>query len=140
MGRDKAKTFLLGSFFLVPDGIELHSDSKICKRLNENGSRIIGKIEKSGTMIYLPKEINGVPVDRKNSLTDCLPSLDTPPPPVRSQEDVVKNFQLSQKPLQVKSRSSYEIVLDENHRFLSLNVYYYDVTFTPLPFEQVSQE
>ncbi len=140
IGRDRVKTFLLGGFFFVPDGVEIHSDNKICKRLNENGSRIVGNLEKSGTMIYLPKEIKGVPVDRNKSLRDCLRSLETPPPPIRSHEDIVNNFQLSLQPLRVRSRSHYQIVLDENHRFLSLQVYYYDVSFTPLPLGELNRE
>ncbi len=137
-GRDNVKDFLSGTFFLVPDEVELHSDIKICKGLNESGSRIIGSVEKTGTIIYIPKEIKTVPVDSNNSLRDCLSALEEPPPLIRSHDDVMKHFQLSQKPLRVRSRSHYQIVLDENHRFLSLQVYYYDVTFIPLPSVEVS--
>ncbi len=133
-GRANVKTFLSGGFYLVPDGIEIHSDSKICKRLHESGSRILGNMEKTGTMIYLPKEINGVLFDSNSSLRDCLPCLG---PPIRTQEDLTKNFQLIQQPLRVRTHSSYEIVLDENHCFLSLHMYFHDISFTPLSLDQV---
>eukprot|EP01040_Poterioochromonas_malhamensis_P005722 gene5722-6150_t len=139
-GRDTVKDFLLGSFFLFPDEVHLYSDIKICKRLNESGSRIIGSVEKLGTMIYLPKEINGEPVDRNNTLRDCLPALDSLPPPIHCQEDIVNNFQLSLQPLRMRSRSNYQIVLDENHRITSLYMYYYDLTFTPLPLDEVHRD
>eukprot|EP01040_Poterioochromonas_malhamensis_P004653 gene4653-4986_t len=93
-------------------------------------------MEKTGTMIYLPKEINGIPVDRNNSLKDCLPSLG-PPAAIRSQEDLTKNFQLSQQPLRARSHSSYEIVLDENHCFLTLHMYFHDLSLTPISLDQV---
>eukprot|EP01040_Poterioochromonas_malhamensis_P005719 gene5719-6146_t len=94
-------------------------------------------MEKTGTMIYIPKEINGEPVDRNNSFKDFLPVLDSPPPPIHSHEDLIKNVQLGSEPLKMRMCSTYQIVLDENHRLLSLHMDCYEFSFTPLSRDEV---
>ncbi len=131
-GKESLKSFHTSTCHLLPDGVVRHSENQICKRLNESGSRIVGKVETTGTMIYLPKQINGMPIDNSYSIRDFLPALESPPPVINSSDELVEKFQISTQPMQFIMRANYEIVLDENHRFLSMNLYCYDMTFTPV--------
>eukprot|EP01040_Poterioochromonas_malhamensis_P005720 gene5720-6147_t len=82
-----------------------------------------------GTVIYLPKLINGIPVDNRNPIS-FLQSIESPPPTILNHEDLAAKFQISTQPMQFIMKATYEITLDENHRFLSMNLYCYDMIFS----------
>ena len=128
-GKESLKCFHTSTSFLLPDGVVRFYDNKICQRLNEAGSRIIGKVDTTGTIIYIPKNNNQIPLDSSHPIRECEPSLE-PPPPIRSKEDLIEKFQISTNPIQFIMRANYEIVLDEQNRFINMNFYCYEMEFT----------
>eukprot|EP01040_Poterioochromonas_malhamensis_P010180 gene10180-11069_t len=100
---------------VTPDAVINLSNSQVCKRLYESGSRVLGNFGVMGTVIYLPKVYNGKPVDPNDPILDYdvdhneFLALKKP-------EDFLKKLQLAAKPLNMQVGGSYEMVLDANHR------------------------
>ncbi len=106
---------------VTPDSVINVSNSQVCKRLHENGSRVLGNFDVAGTGIYLPKEYNGRPVDPNDLILNYdvdhneFLALEKP-------EDFFQKFQLAKKPLNMQVKGSYEMILDANHRVERLTI------------------
>lgn len=94
----------------MPDARFLMSNNKICKRLHENGSRIIGNFQSSGTAIYIPKNAY-----KEIYTTDLMKRLS-----LQDKNETIE-FELAEEPLKIDLGGTYTIELDENHRFVSVS-------------------
>eukprot|EP01040_Poterioochromonas_malhamensis_P010181 gene10181-11070_t len=102
-------------YLMTPDSVINLSNSQVCKRQYESGSRVLGNFNATGTVIYLPKEYNGKPVDPNDPIlgydlnhNEVLAYENT--------EDFLQQLQLAAKPLKIQFWGSYEMILDTNHR------------------------
>jgi len=96
----------------MPDALFLMSNSKICKRLNESGSRIVGNFHTSGTAVYIAKNgCTGKDINKKDLVR--RPSL-------HDKNEMIE-FGLADEPLKIDLKGTYIIELDENHRFVSVS-------------------
>ncbi len=67
-GLDLLKRMQAMSDFTMPDSVTRLSNAQICKRLNEESSRIIGNYHVQATAIYLPKVHKGREVDSNSAI------------------------------------------------------------------------
>lgn len=114
---------------ILPDSIARMTDTQICKRLYENGSRIFANYYIEATAIFLPKMFNGKAVDKN----DVVVEYDLDPKDFYSFEkieDYLQQLQLAAIPMNIKLSGTYEMLLDENHRILSLTISCVDVQFS----------
>lgn len=95
----------------MPDARFLMSNNKICKRLHENGSRIIGNFHSSGTAIYIPKNAYTVTEIHTTDLKRLS---------LQEKNETIQ-FELTEEPLKIDLGGTYTIELDENHRFVSVS-------------------
>jgi len=102
-------------YLMTPDSVMNVSNSQVCKRLYESGSRVLGSFNVKGTVIYIPKVYNGKPVDPNDPILDY--DLDHNEfLAYEKTEDFLEQLQLATKPLNLQFMGSYEMILDANHR------------------------
>eukprot|EP01040_Poterioochromonas_malhamensis_P014556 gene14556-16119_t len=112
----------------LPDSVIQMCNAKICKRLDEKGSRIMGSFHAQGTAIYLPRMYNGVPVDRNDSISQYSVN----PMDLVYVEDFMTHLQLAATPMMMQLSGTFEMILDEEHRFVSASILCNDIKISQL--------
>lgn len=127
-GIDLLKRTHMINTVALPDSVIQMFNAKICKRLDEKGSRIMGSFHAQGTAIYLPKMYNGVPVDRNDSISQyCVNPMD-----LVYVEDFMSHLQLAATPMMMQLSGTFEMILDEEHRFVSACILCNDIKISQL--------
>ncbi len=116
-GFNAIKRMHMINSYLLPDTIIKFSNNKICQRLNENGSRIIGDFQSVGTIVYVNQENNAnlqkmEIIENDSDTSHGNESYD-------SYDGFVKQFQQSSQVLQFSG--TYMMILDEQHRFVNIS-------------------
>lgn len=114
---------------ILPDSVTEISNVQICKRLNENGSRIIGKFQLKATAIYLPKVHEGNVVDKNDDCIEYHLYLHSMKQKNNSQKNssFIEDVQIAAKPMKMYFSGTFEMILDENHRFVSVGIFCNDL-------------
>ncbi len=108
-------------YIMTPDSVINLSNSQVCKRLYESGSRVVGSFNVKGTVIYIPKVYHGKTVDPNDPILDY--DLDHNEfLAYEKSEDFLEQLQLAAKPLNLQFMGSYEMILDANHRVERLTI------------------
>jgi len=127
-GVDLLKRTHMINTVALPDSVIQMYNAKICKRLDEKGSRIMGSFHAQGTAIYLPKMYNGIPVDRNDSISQYFVN----PMDLVFVEDYMTHLQLAATPMMMQISGTFEMILDEEHRFVSACILCTDIKISQL--------
>eukprot|EP01040_Poterioochromonas_malhamensis_P010182 gene10182-11071_t len=120
-GLDLLKRMQAMSDFTMPDSVTRLSNAQICKRLNEEGSRIIGNYHVQATAIYLPKVHKGREVDSSGAILE----YDMDPHEysgLERAEDLMHHVQIAKRPTELCFSGMYEMILDESHRIMRISL------------------
>ncbi len=109
-------------YFMMPDTIGRFTSFQVCKRLNEIGSRIVGKGTIEGTVIRIPKDPQEI--ERKIHTGACGM--------ISEESKVDLNDFVSIKPERIFMNASFCFFLDEFHRFVHLEYIVESLQFSPI--------
>eukprot|EP01040_Poterioochromonas_malhamensis_P010184 gene10184-11073_t len=125
-GLDLLKRMQTMSNLILPDSVMHMSNAQICKRLNEQGSRIIGNYHVQATAIYLPKVHKGREVDSSGAILE----YDMDPHEysgLERAEDLMHHVQIAKRPMELCFSGMYEMILDESHRIVRIGIFCQDL-------------
>lgn len=114
------RSFNLG-YFMMPDAITRFTSFQVCKRLNEIGSRIVGKGTLEGTVIRAPKDPQKIEQKLRIGLSGFT---------CEESEIDINDF-VSIEPQRLILDTSFSFNLDEFHRFVHIESMVEDLQFLP---------